>query len=133
MQIKYVAQIEGSPVVPYVARAWLALMKDGQWDSNSVLVSPELQCVFALDGRRVVGCLTFHIEDAEAVVNIAYTSPDYRGRGVYKAMHERFVQEAKAQSARYVLNICYPSNTGIQETCKRLGYEPYVIHWKLKI
>jgi GNAT superfamily N-acetyltransferase len=128
-----VKQIEGSPVVLFVARAWCALMKEGQWDSNSVLVSPELQCVFALDGRRIVGCLTFHVDEGDATINIAYVVPSYRGRGVYRLLHDEFIVQAKAQEAKTVLNICYPSNAGIQETCKKLGYVPYVVHWKLKI
>lgn len=133
MNVKHVKQIEGSPVVQFVARAWCALMKEGQWDNNSVLVSPELQCVFAVDARRIVGCLTFHLEDGQAVVNIAYTVPQYRGRGVYRRMHDEFVRVAKEQGANTVLNICYPSNTGIQETCKKLGYVPYVVHWMLHV
>lgn len=133
MQIKYVGQIEGSPVVQFVARAWCALMKAGQWDSNSVLVSPELQCVYAIEDRRIVGCLTFHVDDGQAVVNIAFVATGYRARGIYKAMHARFVTEAKKQEAVFALNICYPSNTGIQKTCEQLGYVPYVIHLKLKI
>lgn len=133
MRVRYVRQIEGSPVVRFVATAWCALMKEGQWDSNSVLVSPDLQCVFVLDDRRIVGCLTFHVEDEEAVINIAYVVPSYRGRGAYRMMHDEFVLQAKAQDAKTVLNICYPSNEGIQTTCKKLGYVPYVVHWKLKI
>lgn len=135
MRVRYVNQIEGSPVVRFVATAWCALMKEGQWDSNSVLVSPDLQCVFVLDARRIVGCLTFHIEDEgeEAVINIAYVVPSYRGKGVYRMLHTEFVSQAKQQGAKTVLNICYPSNDGIQMTCKKLGYVPYVVHWKLKI
>ncbi|HZP06760.1 MAG TPA: GNAT family N-acetyltransferase [Terracidiphilus sp.] len=133
MQIKYVNEIEGSPVVQFVARAWCALMKAGQWDSNSVLVSPELQCVYATEARRIIGCLTFHVDESEAVVNIAYVTPDSRGRGAYRAMHDRFLLEAKKQGATEALNICYPSNTGIQKTCEKLGYRPYVIHLKREI
>lgn len=133
MRVRYVEQIEGSPVVQFVARAWCALMKAGQWDSNSVLVSPELQCVYAVDARRIIGCLTFHVDEGQAVVNIAYVTPDARGRGVYRALHDRFVQEAKRQGATSALNICYPSNGGIQKTCEKLGYTPYVIHLKLQI
>ena len=133
MKIRYTKQIEGSPVVQFVALAWVALMKDGQWDRNSVLVSPELQCVFAVDGRKIVGCLTFHIEETQAIINIAYVVPSHRGRGVYRQLHAAFIEHAKEQEATEALNICYPSNDGIQETCKKLGYKPYVVHWTLPI
>lgn len=133
MRVVYVKQIEGSPVVRYVASAWVSLMKEGQWDSNSVLVGPELQCVFALDGRRIVGCLTFHVEGNEAVINIAYVSAAYRGKGIYRLLHTRFVEVSKEQGAHKAVNICYPSNEGIQNTCKKLGYSPYVVHWVLPI
>jgi hypothetical protein len=48
-------------------------------------------------------------------------------------LHDRFASAAKSQGAKTALNICYPSNTGIQETCKKLGYAPYVVHWTLHL
>lgn len=134
MNVRYVEQIEGSPVVQFVAQAWCALMRAGQWEGNSVLVSPELQCVFALDGRRIVGCKTFHVdEDGQAVGNIAYVLPAYRGKGVYRALHDRFIAEAKNQGAKTALVICHPDNTGIREACAKLGYKPREIHLHLPI
>lgn len=133
MKIHYVNKIEGSQVVRFVARAWCALMDDEQWDKNSVLISAELQCVFAIEGRKIVGCLTFHVDNGEAIVNIAYVIPAFRGMGVYKLLHDKFIDVSKEQGAARAVNICYPSNVGIQEACKKLGYIPYVIHWTLNI
>lgn len=133
MKIHYVKRIEGTPVVSFVAEAWVALMKNGQWDKNSVLVGSELQCVFATVGKRTVGCLTFHIDGQYSTVNIAYVSPAFRGKGTYAKMHERYVELSKQQGATSILNICYPTNEGIQATCKKLGYTPYTITLKLNI
>jgi len=68
MKVLYVPTIEGSQVVPFVARAWLALMQDGQSSKRQVLVSGDLACVFAVDGRRIVGCLTFHVDEGVGAV-----------------------------------------------------------------
>lgn len=134
MKIKYVKQIEGSPVVQFVAQAWCALMDQKQWDNNSVLVSGELSCVYATINRKIVGCLTWHMADeALASVNLAFVDPKYRGKGVYSALHAEFVTRAKADGAKRIVNICYPSNTGIQETCKKLGYHPHELHLVLDL
>lgn len=133
MKIHYRAQIEGSPVVRFVAKAWVSLMDEKQWDSSSVLVTGSLQCVYALDGNRVVGCLTFHVDDAQSIVNIAYVLPKYRGQGVYRQMHEAFVEQAKLQGTRELVNICYPTNQGIRETAQKLGYTLSLEHWIKKI
>lgn len=129
MAIKYLAQIEGSPVVRFVAKAWVALMDDKQWESSSVLVTGNLQCVYALSGNKLVGCLTFHVAEGQACVNIAYVLPNYRGQSYYRSMHEAFVEQAKAQGATELVNICYPNNKGIRETVKKLGYTLHVEHW----
>jgi ribosomal protein S18 acetylase RimI-like enzyme len=129
MTIHYRQQIEGSPVVRFVAKAWVALMDDKQWDSTSVLVTGNLQCVYARDGNKVTGCLTFHVDAEQAVVNIAYVLPKYRGQGIYRQMHDAFVEQAKKQEAKELVNICYPSNTGIRETVRKLGYSVYSEHW----
>jgi len=97
--------------VPFVAQAWLALMQDGQWSKRSVLVSGDLECVFAVDGRRVVGCLTYHVdENVGAVINITYVPPAFRVKGVYPGVHEAFAAKAKASGANGEINICYTSN-----------------------
>ena len=133
MKIHYIKKIEGSPVVQFVAEAWCALMKHGQWDKTSVLIGSELQCVYATVGKRTVGCLTFHIDGSYSTVNCAYVVPAFRSKGVYQKMHERFVELSRQQSATSVLNICYPSNEGIQAACKKLGYLPYTITLKLAL
>lgn len=133
MKLHYVKQIEGSPVVEFVANAWCALMRDGQWAKDSVLIGQDLQCVYATEGGEIVGCLTFQVIAREAIVNLAYVLPEMRGRGVYRALHDAFIERAKKQKARYALNICYPSNEGIQKTCEKLGYAPYLLHLKLTL
>lgn len=129
MTIHYRAQIEGSPIVRFVAKAWVALMDDKQWDSTNVLVTGNLQCIYARDGNKVIGCLTFHVDEGRAVINIAYVLSKFRGQGVYRLMHQAFEEQAKKQDAKELVNICYPSNSAIRETVKKLGYRLYSEHW----
>jgi GNAT superfamily N-acetyltransferase len=134
MEINYVDKLHGSKVIRFVAMAWVSLMDEGQWDSNSILISDDLQCVYATEGKKIIGCLTFHIDEStEAVVNIAYVLPANRGQGTYRAMHSKFVEVAREQKATQAVNICYPSNEEIQKTVEKLGYKPYVVHWVLPI
>jgi GNAT superfamily N-acetyltransferase len=129
--IRYVEKIEGSPVVRYVATAWVALMDEGQWSKSSVLVSGDLQCVYAVLNRKIVGCLTFHVDEDTnvATVNIAYVGSKYRGQGIYRQLHEEFTKRAIEQGAKTLLNICYPTNVGIRETVQKLGYALAEEHW----
>lgn len=134
MKTFHVATVDGSRVVPFLAKAWTALMDDGQWSKTEVLVSGDLQCVYAVDGRDIVGCLSYHIDEGVgAVINIAYVLPDYRGRGVYRLLHRAFARKAKAEGATCAINICYPTNTSIQAACKKLGYGLYTQEWRMKL
>jgi GNAT superfamily N-acetyltransferase len=129
--VRYIEKIEGSPVVRFVAKAWVALMDEGQWSKSSVLVTGELQCVYAVVNRKMVGCLTFHVDEdtAQAVVNIAYVVPKFRGQGIYRQLHDEFSKQAIAQGAKRLVNICYATNTGIRETVQKLGYALSEEHW----
>jgi GNAT superfamily N-acetyltransferase len=133
MTILYVPTIDGSRVVQFVAAAWVALMAEGHWSRREVLVSGELQCVFAVaKGNRIVGCITYHVDDDIAVINIAYVVPEHRGKGLYKRLHEAYAIKAKAAGAKTSVNICHADNAPIQKACNSLGYKLHTQEWRSK-
>jgi RimJ/RimL family protein N-acetyltransferase len=138
MKTHYVPAINGSRVVPFVAEAWLSLMAEGLWSRREVLISGELECVFAdipkREGpRKIVGCLTYHIDDGRAIVNIAYVSPEHRGKGVYNRLHEAFKIKARQSEASVAINICHANNEPIKAACQRLGYSLHTQEWRLRL
>ena len=131
MKILYVPRTEGSRVVQFLHDAWGALMREGLWSKTNVLITGLEQCVFAMERNRIIGCLAFHVDEGVgSVITIAYVLPKHRGRGVYRALHAAFQDKSKEQGAKCLINICYPTNEGIQETCKKLGYHLYTQEWR---
>lgn len=133
MQVWYVDELEGSEVVPFVHKAWGDLMENGLWDRTSVLINGIEKCVFATIRKKPVGCIVFHVDDGQSVIAIAYVLAEHRGKGIYKAMHAEFERQSKLAGASCILNICYPTNTVIQDTCTRLGYKLHTQEWRKEL
>src|SRR6266702_4781962 len=122
MRIKYVAEIEGSPVVQYVANAWCQLMKEGHWDRTSVLISGGLSCVYAVENKKVVGCLTWHGDDSNWTINLGYISPEYRRKGLYSKLHAALLEKARAAHVPQITSIVKPTNEPIRASKTKEGY-----------
>jgi GNAT superfamily N-acetyltransferase len=109
-------------------------MAEGYWNETEVLINGEESCIYATNNKQAVGCLVYRIDEAlNAVVVIAYVAKDKRGLGIYRAMHDLFVEKAKEAGALVAVNICMAFNTGIQETVKKLGYSHYTQEWRKKL
>lgn len=132
MKVRFASAISGSEVLPYVLMAWGALMRDGLWSKTEMLINGAEECAFATVGRNaVIACIVYRTDEAgQAVIAIAYVSPKHRGKGVYKKLHADFEARVKSKGAKVVVNICYPTNQGIQETCKKLGYRLHSVEYR---
>jgi len=135
MKVRYVAQIGGSEVLAYVHMAWGALMRDGLWSKTEMLINGAEECCYATVGRdTVIACIVYRTDESkQAVIAIAYVSPKHRAKGVYRKLHAEFEARAKSKGAVVVINICYPTNLGIQETCKKLGYQLHSVEYRKKL
>jgi predicted GNAT family acetyltransferase len=132
MKVRHVPQIGGSDVLPYVHMAWGALMRDGLWSKTEMLINGAEECAYATVGRdTVIACIVYRTDESkQAVIAIAYVSPKHRGKGVYKKLHAEFEARVKSKGATVVVNICYPTNLGIQETCKKPGYSLHSVEYR---
>ena len=133
--VRYVNPIEGSPIVGFLARAWVALLNDNLWDRRNILLSGDLSCVYAVEGKKIIGVITFFLDEDEhnANINLAFVHPRHRRQGVMRAMWAEMLKQVKAQKASWVSNVCYPHNDGIQEFCKSVGGYEYTRQYRVDI
>lgn len=134
MKIKYVETIEGSPVVPFVARAWVRLMAENLWDRNSVLISGELSCVYAVEGRKIIGCLTWHGEPETGwTINLGYVVSSHRRQGIYSKLHEAMLVKAREFGVKQITSIVKPTNEPIRASKDKHGYKLHSLYYILKV
>ena len=147
--IHYVPEIEGTPVVGFLARAWVDLLENNLWDKTLILLTRDLQCVYLtesidhtdhptkwLDTREHIrGAISFYYDEDDKFVsiNLAYVDPDFRRLGIMSDMWAEVVKRAKEQGAQYIANVCYPGNTAIQEFCKSAGGYEYSREYRINV
>lgn len=134
MTLKNVTRLEGSPYVPFVTKCWLALVKEGLWNSTEVLVDGSLKVIIALDGRKRVGCLTWHedVTDA-ATINLAYVVHSHRRKGVYREMQEELVRLAKQKGLKKIITITKPTNTAVRTAKEASGFKLVSVQYELDL
>lgn len=140
--IHYVPEIEGTPVVGFLAQAWVDLLYNNLWDKSSVLLTGDLQCVYFtgwrvsdLDTEKIVGAISFYFDEDDDYIsiNLAYVDPGFRRMGVMRDMFSEVVKKAKEQGAKYIANVCYPQNKAIQDFCRSVGGYEYSHEYRINV
>lgn len=135
MVIHYVRKVEGSPVVGFLAQAWNDLLKKKQWDNRSLLLTGDLQCVYATERNKIVGAITFFVDEDErcATVNLAYVLPRHRRKGILSHLWSEMGQIVIKQKAMWISNVCFPDNAGIAAFCKSVGGYCYTHQYRIDL
>ena len=87
------------------------------------------QYVIALLGGKVVGCLMITREWSDWNscwywwIQSVYVLPEYRGRGIYKAMYGNVLEQAKSAGVSQIRLYVDKSNTTAQAVYQKLGME----------
>lgn len=135
--IHYVPEIEGSPVVEFLARAWVDLLDNNLWDKSLILLTRELQCVYAATtcGRHITGAISFFYDEDEkfVTINLAYVDPAFRRMGIMSDMWAEVVRHSKEQGALHIANVCYPQNKAIQDFCRSVGGYEYSHEYRINV
>lgn len=77
----------------------------------SLNVSPDVPCVIAaFEGDALVGAITFFAPTREEAEIVGLTRPDFRGRGVFRALSAAAAQSAKALMIPELLFVCEPQS-----------------------
>jgi RimJ/RimL family protein N-acetyltransferase len=105
------------------------------------------RCFVAVDERRGVPCFMQWLMDAdqnerirhffrgrfpllqknEALLENAYTPPQYRGLGLMSAAMSRIAESAREFGCRYVITFVLKDNTASLKGCAKAGFYPYLI------
>lgn len=134
MTLKTAAKLDGSPYVRFVTKCWLALVKEGFWSSTEFLIDGYLKVIVALDGRKLVGCLTWH-EDvtAAATINLAYVVPSHRRKGIYREMQEELIRLSKQKGLKKIISITKPTNIAVRSAKEAAGFKLTSVQYELEI
>jgi RimJ/RimL family protein N-acetyltransferase len=64
----------------------------------------------------------------EALLENAYTPPEYRGLGIMPAAMAEIAEHAVEFSSRYVLTFVQTDNIASLKGCQRAGFTPHLMH-----
>jgi ribosomal protein S18 acetylase RimI-like enzyme len=141
--IHYVPEIEGTPVVGFLARAWVDLLDNNLWDKSLILLTRDLQCVYFTtqgaadpEGKHIIiGAISFYYDEDDKFIsiNLAYVDPAFRRIGIMSDMWQEVVKHAKEQGAQYIANVCYPHNDAVQSFCRSVGGYEYSREYRINV
>lgn len=134
IEIVYYDGINCTPALDLAMRGWADCTEKGLGDGTlNVYASLKAFVAYAPNGRDqvAVGVVTFdHLPTEKRVwLYQAYTLPEFRGRGIYRALWEKLVEHSitvlKASSIQYGTHV---RNTAMRAVAKKLGqYEESVV------
>jgi GNAT superfamily N-acetyltransferase len=105
-----------------IPTCWVAIAPDGQVCYMQWLIAP-------LSNDRIAaqwGHLFPPLAKTEALLEGAYTSHAYRGKGIMAHAMARIAEQARAFGARWVNTFAGISNVASLKGCKKAGFAPYV-------
>lgn len=135
MKVHYVKRVEGCEVVIFLHRGWVDLASKGLTDQRSVLISGDMQCVYAKERGRVVGAITFWKTDSDGAMNInlGYVDPRHRRKGIYRELWGELVKKSQEQGCRWISSMSSPHNKDIAAFNKSAGRYAYAIQYRYDI
>lgn len=128
IRIDYYADLRESPALPLVEDYKSEISRRGFGQSSKgVAVSENPWTVVAMDGDKCVGfALHFPYPSVNALwIEASYVDPDYRRRGIHKAMFERVVLQAKIEGCESVQSAAHVNNKESIASMKRQGREVF--------
>ena len=123
MKIEHVDKIEGTPVLPFVIDAYVALRKAGNIESQDCPATGDEEA-FYIENRlhKVVASLSFFKpNETSFTVNMGYVLKAYRKRGYYGDLWRRLVEEARARGIKTIIGYHKPGNAAILGFNEKVG------------
>jgi len=122
IRTELLTNMQRTPAVKLAVRGQLEIIESGhgdeilmlQWDHNAIL---------GWFDHEPVGVITFsHTKWVRQLdIHIGYVVPEHRGRGVYRAMWDRLVEEAQAREALVIWGNTHVDNAVMRATARSLG------------
>ena len=121
-----VQQLGGSPYAGFAVQAHAALLDEGLSDPSMTMVGWDTNAIVARVGRdeqMAVGIITYSYLNycARLDIGVGFVVPDFRRRGVYRAMWDEIVLEAQRLKATKILGTTYIKNDRMVKVAVALG------------
>lgn len=125
--------LNGTPALPLALRGWTDLVDRGMCRNVVMLFWDNWAVVAELDGTPV-GVITFSKSDwlREFHISIGFVLPEYRRRGVYRAMWTDLVAWARELKFRAIEGSTKAENATMRSVAAALGRrEDVTLHFEL--
>ncbi len=87
-------------------------------------MSPEGRLYLALYDNTAAGCIALRkLDDEKAELKRLYVRPEFRGRGIARALSERIIKEASDIGYRWIYLDTLPELAGAVKLYEKLGFE----------
>jgi len=125
-QVVFYSQLNNTPALTLALCAWLDIEGRGLGDGTmSVFSSSNALVGFAENGRDRVpaGVITFqHIPEGDKVwIYQGYVLPEYRGRGIYRAMWNELVLKSLELKVSKIEGATHVRNKAMRDVARKLG------------
>lgn len=119
-----IPHLGGTPYAGFAVRAHAALIEEGLSDPRDVLVWPMQSAIVArLSVEEPIGILTFDEDRLDILhIYIAFVTPDFHRRGVFRLMHDELVKTAERLGATRIEFATSPGNTAMARTAAATGF-----------
>lgn len=131
--VKHVAMINGTPVVPVIAEG---MVESGRYGIHEVVIHWEHEALYIENrGGGVVAVMSFAHQkhDGQTWIYMAFVRPEYRGRGMYRALWDAVVAQARDAGMRQVAGGVHPDNERMAGVAAAVGRRQLYTCWGVDI
>jgi GNAT superfamily N-acetyltransferase len=123
MLIKYVQEIQGTNVLPFVIDSYVALREAGHIEAYDAPASGEEEAFYITNRlNKIVAVLSFFKSSSNTyTINMGFVLKPYRKKGYYRALWNRLVEEAKNKGIRKIIGYHKSTNAGILAFNDKVG------------
>ncbi len=122
--VEYFADLQDSPAVALIDAYKSEIIEKGfSQGANSVYITPNAWTVAAMDGNKCIGFM-LHVpySAVDALwIEAAYVAPEYRRKGIHKAMFKRVVRQAEIEGVSSVQGAAHVNNIASISSMERQG------------
>ncbi len=126
--VHHVDQINTTKLVPVLAKC---MVDQAQYGNHEISVHWEMEGIYIEDGDTVVAALCYEHQKfkKQTFIMAAYVEPEYRQRGMYRALWEDLVHRSSKAGMKTIAGGIAPGNKAMIAAAKSVGRKPqYIIY-----
>lgn len=134
MEIRHLEKINCTPAVPLALDGWRELIERGLID-NTVLLGWDNKAFVAEEDGELIGCLLYSESDWKDAysVQLGYVKPAHRRKGIYRALWQALVAQAREKKRVSITGITSTRNAEMQKTMAALGRVATYITYEFRV